>query len=98
MVAINCGDRACTRVRYVVTHAVIPWYRRVSGISVLFENSGTSSAGTQPRVREWCDHRWNEARPGSRDAWRRLVDSELWLATSLPGNWFGEPWMVACLD
>src|SRR5262249_31318582 len=98
MVAINCGDRACAGIRYVATRAAIPWYGRVRGISVLFENPCSSFAGTISRVRERCDHRWNEARSGGWDAWCRLVDGELRVATSLPWDRFGKPGMVARLD
>src|SRR6516164_10069897 len=98
MVAINRGDWACARVRDVATRAVISRYGRVRGISVLFENSGAPCTGTLSRVCKRSDHRRNEARPGGGDAWRRLVDGELRLASGFPWNWFSKPGMVARLD
>src|SRR5262245_10031593 len=98
MVARYWSNRTCSRVCHVAFHATVSRHGRVSGISVLFQNPGAAFAGALSRVRQRGDLRWDETRPGWRDAWRRPLDRKLRMATGLLGNRSGESRVVARLD
>src|SRR6266481_7969115 len=98
MVARHRGNRPRSWVRNASGHAADTWHRRVSSISVLFQDSSLASTRTMPRVCKWRHHSGDEVWSCGGNPWRGIPDGKVWVASSVRGNWTAQPRVATWLD